>query len=339
MVAAQALPGDSPALPGDHRVVRVAFAVAALEALALGAAAIATSSAAMLAQTAACIADVGVEAFLLIGVARSSLPADARHPLGYGRERFYWALFAAIGLFLSGGGIAVVEAVHALRRPAPSGAYAIGYVVLAATVALDGAALAVALRDQAQRAADRGITLATQLRRGSDPAATTVVVANATGVLGGLLAEGGLAGRQLTGSALPDAIASAVIGIVLVAASVVLLRTNRELLTGRSVPPTMLAAMRAVIAGQAGVVSVPDLFAVLVGPASLMVAGDVTLDDALDIPAVESALAGAGAALRARWPAVTFVYLMPVAEHRPRAVFPPPRRPVRRRPSPRGGPR
>ena len=323
MVAAQGPPEGRPAQPGDHRVVRVAFAVAALEALALGAAAIATSSAAMLAQTAACIADVGVEAFLLIGVARSSRPADARHPLGYGRERFYWALFAAIGLFLSGGGIAVVEAVHALRRPAPSGAYAIGYVVLAATVALDGAALAVALRDQAQRAADRGITLATQLRRGSDPAATTVVVA----------------GRQLTGSALPDAIASAVIGIVLVAASVVLLRTNRELLTGRSVPPTMLAAMRAVIAGQAGVVSVPDLFAVLVGPASLMVAGDVTLDDALDIPAVESALAGAGAALRARWPAVTFVYLMPVAEHRPRAVFPPPRRPVRRRPSPRGGPR
>ena len=30
-------------------------------------------------------------------------PPDQSHPLGYGRERFFWSLLAALGIFLGGG--------------------------------------------------------------------------------------------------------------------------------------------------------------------------------------------------------------------------------------------
>lgn len=144
---------------GDRRVVRIAFAIAVTEALALMLAAWLTGSAAMLAQTAACVADVGVGAFLLVGVARSGLPADATHPLGYGAERFYWSLFAAIGIFVAGGGIAAEEAVRALRHESATGSYAVGYAVLLVTVALDTAALTVALRPYRDNARARGVSL------------------------------------------------------------------------------------------------------------------------------------------------------------------------------------
>jgi divalent metal cation (Fe/Co/Zn/Cd) transporter len=233
----------------------------------------------MLAQTAAGVADVGVEAFLLIGVARSSLPADPTHPLGYGAERFYWSLFAAIGIFLAGGGVAGEEAIRSLRHTSPTGSYAVRYAVLVVTVVLDATAVAVALRSHQDRAGARRVSLRRQLRRTTDPASITVIVGNAAGVFGGVLAGVGLAARQLTGNVVPDAVASAAIGVILVAAAVTLLGTNRELLTGRGIPPRLLSDMRDTVAGERGVLSVPDLFAVLVGPSSLLVAGDATFRD------------------------------------------------------------
>ena len=78
--------------------------------------------------------------------------------------------------------------------------------------------------------------------------------------------------------------------------------------------------MSRVVAAQAGVVDVPDLFAVVIGPSSLIVDGDVTFADDLDVPAVEKTIMRCAAALRQRWPAVEYVYLTPVSKARPRRV-------------------
>ncbi len=70
------------------------------ETLGLGVAAVVTGSVALRAQTAANAADVAVQVFLLIGVLSSVRAPDQTHPLGYGRERFFWSLLAALGIFL-----------------------------------------------------------------------------------------------------------------------------------------------------------------------------------------------------------------------------------------------
>jgi hypothetical protein len=80
----------------------------------------------------------------------------------------------------------------------------------------------------------------------------------------------------------------------------------------------MLAEMRRLIAAQPGVLDVPDLFAVVVGPASLIVNDDVTFADDLNVPAVEQVISDSGAALRGRWPAVMYVNLTPVPRAHPR---------------------
>jgi len=83
--------------------------------------------------------------------------------------------------------------------------------------------------------------------------------------------------------------------------------------------------MNRVVASQAGIVAVPDLFAVVVGPSSLIVDGDVTFADDLTVPAVEQAIIDATAALRARWPSVDYVYLTPVPKPRSRRAARPSR--------------
>jgi cation diffusion facilitator family transporter len=298
--------------------VVVGLLVAVCQTLALAAAAAATGSAAMKTQTVTNLADVAVGVFLLIGVVTGSRPADDSHPLGYGRERFFWSFVAALGIFVGGVGAAVVETVQTALHPRPTGSYLVGYIVLLAVILLDAVALASGVGPLRRRARERHMRLVTLLWKGTDPSVTTVVLSSAAGLTGGIAAMAGLAGRELTGRSTPDVIASAVIGLLLLATSVVLLHTNRELLTGRGLPPAQIVQMRRVVASMPGVVEVPDLFAVVVGPLSVIVDADVVFDDALDVPQVETIIVSAANALRVIWPTISYVYMNPVAKSRPR---------------------
>jgi cation diffusion facilitator family transporter len=295
------------------------MAVAIGQTLALAVAAVVTASAALITQTITNLADVAVGGFLLIGVVAGERPADARHPLGYGRERFFWSFVAAVGIFVGGFGAAAVETIHTVVDPRPTGSYVVGFAVLATVIGLDAVALAVALRPLVRHSRAARVAPATLLWRGSDPAVTTVVLSSAAGLAGGVVAAAGLAVTAWTGSSWPDIVASAIIATLLLATSAVLLRTNRELLTGRGLPPAQTELMRSLIGDRAGVVAVPDVFAVVVGPSSVIVDGDVVFEDHLDVPEVEAVIVAAAADLRQRWPSVAFVYLNPVAAPRPRS--------------------
>ena len=308
------------ATPTDTKATRqsvlVSMAVNFAETIALGVVAWLSGSVALRAQTAANLADVAVEVFLLIGVLNSAREPDETHPLGYGGERFYWALFAALGIFAGGGGLAIESALRSALHPTHVDSYPLTYTVLATTAVLDLFALVATLRPVRRQAATLGMSLSAYMRRSTDPAAITVVVAGACAVIGCAIAAVGLALSQITKSVMPDTVAGALIGVLLFCASVFLLRSNRQLLTGRGVPQPMVIEMRKIVRAQEGVVDVPDLFAVVVGPSSLIVDGDVTFADDLDVPAVEQAILRAAAALRERWPSIEYVYLTPVAERR-----------------------
>jgi len=303
-----------------RRSVVVSFVVSCAEALALGVAAWLSGSFAVGAQALAGAADVGVQVFLLIGVLSSARPADDTHPLGYGRERFFWSFLAALGSFAGGGGLGLAGAAYAALHPSPVDHYPIAYLVLVATLVLDAFALEVALRSLRKQAATRDYSLRTLLERTTDSAAKALVVGGGTAVIGGVVALAGLFLSQQTGSPTPDTVASALIGMLLLAGSVLLLHQNRELLTGRGVPLPMVREMRRVVAAQSDVLDVPDLFAVVVGPSSLIVDGDVTLSDDLDVPQVEQTIMHIAGALRQRWPMIDYVYLTPVPNARPRGA-------------------
>ncbi|WP_143675442.1 cation diffusion facilitator family transporter, partial [Streptomyces sp. JV178] len=71
-------------------------------------------SPALLSEAAHSVADSLNEVFLLAALRRSRRPADSRHPFGYGKERFFWSLLAAVGIFVMGGCFSVFQGFHAL---------------------------------------------------------------------------------------------------------------------------------------------------------------------------------------------------------------------------------
>src|ERR671932_1633961 len=97
--------------------VLAALAANSTIAVAKGTAAALTGSPALLAETLHTVADAGNEVFLYVAIRRSRHPADASHPFGYGPERYYWALLAALGMFVVGGAVSVWDGIHALLHP------------------------------------------------------------------------------------------------------------------------------------------------------------------------------------------------------------------------------
>src|SRR5689334_10999318 len=126
--------------------VLAAFAANTAIALAKGIAAALTGSAALLAETLHTVADAGNEVLLYVAVRRSGRPADPTHPLGYGPERYYWALLAAMGMFVVGGAVSIWEGLNALIDPPELEAFWVGVTVLVIALVLDGTSRLIAIR-------------------------------------------------------------------------------------------------------------------------------------------------------------------------------------------------
>ena len=156
-----------------------------------------------LAETLHTVADAGNEVFLFVAIRRSRRPADASHPFGYGPERYYWALLAAIGMFVIGGAVSIWDGIRALIHPPELEAFWVGVGVLVIALVLDGLSRTVALRQLRTQAARRQLSLRQLLRESADPTVVTVYFEDTIDVLGALLALAALVLHRLTGSSCP----------------------------------------------------------------------------------------------------------------------------------------
>src|ERR1700719_2655307 len=88
-------------------------------ALAKSVAAAMTGSAAMTSEAVHSLIDPVNEVLLLYGISRSARPADRTHPLGYGRELYFWSFVVALLIFALGAGVSFYEGVDRWLAPVP----------------------------------------------------------------------------------------------------------------------------------------------------------------------------------------------------------------------------
>jgi cation diffusion facilitator family transporter len=313
---APATPTAPAAERGDESLASVLAALGANTAIAIakGTAAALTGSPALLAETLHTAADAGNEVFLWIAVRRSRHAADASHPFGYGPERYYWALIAAIGMFLIGGALSVWEGVTALLHPRELEAFWVGVIVLVIALVLDGLSRVVAVRTLRRQAAQRRVTVRRLLRESPDPTVVTVYLEDSIDVLGAALALVALILHRVTGSAVPDALATLLIGLMLGYVALRLTGRNRQLLTNQAVPERYVEAFRRRLVEMPGIASVPSVQAVYLGPGEVLVTADVTLEHCQDAAAVSAAIDRARTEIRRDVPAIAQLALTPVPE-------------------------
>ena len=296
----------------SFKSVLAALAANTTIAIAKGTAAALTGSPALLAETLHTIADAGNEVFLWIAVRRSRHAADPSHPFGYGPERYYWALIAAIGMFLIGGALSVWEGINALFHPRPLEDFWVGVAVLIVALVLDGLSRLVAVRTLRRQAESRGVTVRELLRESPDPTVVTVYLEDTIDVLGAALALLALILHRVTGSALPDALATIAIGLMLGFVALRLTGRNRQLLTNQAVPDRYIVELRRRLVEMPGIAGVATLSAVYLGPGEVPVTAEVTVEAGQDGDGVVTALDHARSAITRDVPAIARMYLMPV---------------------------
>jgi cation diffusion facilitator family transporter len=298
----------------DESLGSVFAALAANTAIAAAkaTAAVLTGSPALLAETLHTVADAGNEVLLYVAIRRSRQPPDATHPFGYGPERYFWALLAAIGMFLVGGAVSIADGLRALVHPPELEAFWVGVAVLLIALVLDGLSRVIALRQLRVQAARRGLSVRELLRETPDPTVVTVYLEDTIDVLGALLALIALILHRVTGSGIADAVASILIGGLLCFIASRLTRRNRQLLTNQSVPDRYVQRLRARLESEAEIHAVTRLEAIYLGPGEVLVAADVAMADDLSGREVAAALARTRADVGRELPVIARLYLTPV---------------------------
>ncbi len=279
-----------------------------------------SGSSAMLSEAAHSVADTVTELMLLTALKRSEKPPDEDHPLGYGPERYVWAMLAAVATFVGGAVFSLYDGIHTLLKGEELGDPLVSYIVLAVAFLLEGFSLRTGVRQVRGEAARLRMPAPRYLRRTPDTAVKAVVMEDSAALAGLLLAAGGLLGGQLSGSAVWDGVASVLIGLLLVYVAWVLCRSNAQLLIGRPFPPDMRAGVREELLSVPHVVEVLELTTLIQGPAELLVAAKVDFRDASTAAQIEWACEEAEQQLRERYPSIQRVYLDPTPGRAQRAA-------------------
>jgi cation diffusion facilitator family transporter len=286
------------ALGGNVLVAATKFVAAAV-----------TGSAAMLSEAVHSSVDTVNELLLLYGIARSARPADSVHPLGYGRELYFWSFIVALLIFALGAGVSIYEGANRLLHPAGLERPGVIFVVLAISLAFEGASWLVGMR--AFRAAKRSLSWWQAFRRSKDPPTFIVVFEDSAALLGLLAAAGGTAAAVLTGDSRWDGIASLVIGAILAGVAALLARESKQLLIGERADPELSEAIMRIASGIAGVCSANSILTVQLAPRNVIATLSLDFFDYLRAPDIERAVVELEAQIRAAHPEVSALFVKP----------------------------
>lgn len=311
---------DSTGQNGGESLLTVLLALGANFGVAVAktVAGVMTGSAAMLSEAAHSYADCGTELFLLTALRRSEKPADRSHPFGYGKERYFWSLLAAVSIFTAGSLFAIYQGVHTLTgAPEDHGDTTIAYIVLGVAALLEGTSLAQAIRQVRKEQAKDKLPLLPYLRRSDDPTVKTVLYEDSAALVGLFLAFLGLFLTQITGSHIWDGIASLLIGCLLVLVAYLLGRTNMNLLIGQQADPRLVEAVRKRLESQPEVEVVVDLLTMLTGTDKVLVCARLDFIDDVSAGELERASLRIHAELREAYPDLDEIFLEPVPRSDP----------------------
>lgn len=296
------------------RTVLVAGAANLVIAVAKLVAGLMSGSSAMLSEAAHSIGDTMNQVFLMAALRRSRKPPDERHPFGYGMERYFWSLLAAVGIFVLGAGFSAYQGIAALVTPGHQDQTTLAFVVLGVSFVFEGTSFARAMVQLRHDAGAQGESITAYLRGAADPALRAVVWEDGVALVGLVLAAVALALDSAAGGRTYDGIASLLIALLLFGVAYGLGRQNQQYLIGQAAPTGLREGIRETIQGADGVDSVLELMTMMLSPEQVLVAARVDLADDLSPEQIERAADGVERLVRERFPEVRHVFLDPTPD-------------------------
>ena len=267
-----------------------------------------TSSGAMIAEAIHSFADTANQVLLFVGLRSSTRPADAEHPLGYGKLTYFWSFIVAILLFSMGGLFSISEGIHKLEAETALKVPWVGLLVLLVAIVLESASLAGCLREVALLRS--GKSFRGWLRHTRNAELIIVLGEDIAAIIGLLLAMGFLSAAWITGDTRYDAWGSICIGSVLILVAIFVAVRVQSLLVGKSAEPDMRRLIDEAIAADEHVVEVLNTITMHFG-AQVMLAAKIRMDDGMSLGDAVRFINQLESRIKTRFPEVEWCFIEP----------------------------
>lgn len=268
-----------------------------------------TGSGAMLAETLHSFADCGNQLLLLLGIKQSQKPPDAKHPLGYGRNMYFWSFIVAMLLFSGGGMFSIYEGVHKLQVPEAVGDVTVGIIILGIAILLEGWATLGNIKVMNEKRGD--VPFFKYLRETKDSDLVVVFGENSAAVLGLVLALGAILVAKVTNDGRWDAVGSLAIGTVLIGVAIFLAKEVKSLLVGEAADPTVTSAAQKLASADPNVEKVLEVITVQQGPGEIVVLMKLKFRQGLQADQIVEAINSFETKLRHEVPAAKWSFIEP----------------------------
>lgn len=280
-----------------------------LIALSKGFAAFMTGSGSMLAETIHSFADCANQALLLRGVKQAQKPADAKHPLGYGRSVYFWSFMVAMLLFSVGGMFSIYEGIHKYEHPEPVENIGWAIAILLFAIVLEGYATYSNIVELRKRKGSVGFVK--YLRETKDSDLVVIFGENSAAVFGLILALAALLAAYYTGDGRFDALGSLAIGVVLIAVAVFLAVEVKSLLIGESADPLITTVATKIAQDHAFIEDLIRCITIQQGPGEVLACIKIKCVPHLNAREISVLINDFEQKLRAQCPEVKWLFVEP----------------------------
>jgi cation diffusion facilitator family transporter len=201
-------------------------------------AALMSGSSSMLAEVYHSVSDTFNQVLLLYGLKKSRRAPDKQHRFGHGKEQFFWSFMVAIVLFGIAGTLSIREGYHKFLNPEPIHHIGLTYLAIGVAIVFESFAFRFAVKSiRREIKAEEHTGIIEAIRHSKDPVTLTVLFEDALALAGLLIAAVAITLTHLTGILVIDAVASMIIGVLLMAFAAFLAFETKKLLVGEAVTP------------------------------------------------------------------------------------------------------
>jgi zinc transporter 9 len=240
---------------------------------------VSSGSSSMLSELVHSVVDCGNQSLLLIGLRDSTNVADRKHPYGYGKAVYFWALVSALGTFFLGAGVSGTHAIGELMEPSLSEITWQVWAVLGVSFAVDGWVLTKTVRDIRQSMPEGANTsFLAHLWTVRDPALLAVLLEDGAACLGIVMAIAGIVATHATGMPVFDGLAGVSISALLAAMGIILVRVNHRFLLGQAVDSETIEGIQKILLNRRSIDNVHSVQSQWTGPDTFSYKAEVDFD-------------------------------------------------------------
>jgi cation diffusion facilitator family transporter len=268
-----------------------------------------TGSSAMLSEAVHSLVDSGNELLLLHGMRSSMQRPDPEHPLGYGRELYFWSFIVALMVFALGAGVSIYQGFAHVRQPQPINRPLVSYVVFGLCLMFEGSTWLVSLRQF--KAAKGSLGYYEAFRRSKNPPSFMVLFEDSAALVGIAIGVAGTFAATTLELPVADGIASILIGVVLAFVAALLARESKSLLIGERGDVRLNAEILRIARQQGPIARVNGLLTVQLAPNQVVAALSVQFADDIRASEIEALVQELERRIRQAHPGVVGLFVKP----------------------------